>query len=326
MRRSARIDHAVAKLDRLSNEQLAHLSQSPAAQALLREVTAMDHDAQARASRVSGGVRSRRRLIPVVAAAAGVTALVFALTIALRPAPPAAAAVQFRTSGQYIVATVVNPYAAEQQLDAAFAAHGLQITLKLVPVSPSLVGSVVYMGSSADASQIGVLYSKTKQAPGGPLPIGLRIPVDFRGSADIVLGRAARAGETYVSTGDAFAPGEALHGSGLLGMQVSAALAKLRQLGLSAQWRVVQPAGGSVGNLPAPVASPAPGATPVVIPTPSPLPTGSPQAGASASPAPGGTSQYVDPSTILNYWVIGADPVAAGRVLIFTQAQKPSAQ
>ena len=309
MRPTERIDQAVAKLGRISDEQLASLSHGPAAQALLQEVIAMDHDATE--SRASRRVRQRRRLVFAVAAAAGVAALLFALTVALRPAPPAAAAVRFQTSGDYIVATVVDPYAAEQQLDAAFAAHGLHITLKLVPVSPSMVGSVVYMGSSADASQIGVLYSKTKRAPGGPLPIGLRIPVDFKGSADIVLGRAAKPGETYVSTGDAFAPGEALHGSGLLGMQVSAALVKLQQLGLSAQWRALRPAKPVPGSLATPTASPAPG----ISPRPASSQTAAPE-----------ESVTVDPQTILNNWVIGADPVAAGRVLIFTQAQKPSAR
>jgi hypothetical protein len=255
--------------------------------------------------------RGRRRLVLAGVAALAVAALVVTLSVALRQAPPAAAAVEFRTSGDYIVATVVNPYAAEQQLDAAFAAHGLHITLKLVPVSPSLVGSVVYMGSSADASGIGVLYSPTRQAPGGPLPIGLRIPTDFQGRADIVLGRAARPNETYVSTADAFAPGEALHGSGLIGMRVSAALAKLKELGLTAQWRELRPSKTKPGTatLPTPVASPAPGV--------------SPAPGQSAKPVPM-ESVFVDPATIRNNVVIGADPLAPGKVVILTQ--KPARQ
>ncbi len=311
MRPTERIDQAVAKLGRISDEQLASLSHGPAAQALLQEVVAMDHDATE--SRASRRVRQRRRLVFAVAAAAGVAALLFALTVALRPTPPAAAAVRFQTSGDYIVATVVDPYAAEQQLDAAFAAHGLHITLKLVPVSPSMVGSVVYMGSSADASQIGVLYSKTKQAPGGPLPIGLRIPIDFKGSADIVLGRAAKPGETYVSTGDAFAPGEALHGSGLMGMTVSEALVKLKALGLTAQWRDLRTVTPPKGDQPTP--TPSPGG-----------PQASPAPGASGAPTGSIESLSVNPEDILTNVVTGAVPLAPGKVLIFTQAQKPTAR
>ena len=270
-----------------------------------------DEAARGPEGRLLGRPHSRRRVRLLAGAAAALLAAVavFALAVALRQAPPAAAAVEFRTQGNYIVATVVDPYAAEQQLDAAFAAHGLNITLELVPVSPSMVGSVVYMGSSARASDIGVLYSATKQAPGGPLPIGLRIPVDFKGQADIMLGRAARPGETYVSAGDAFAPGEALHGSGLMGMRVSAALVKLNALGLSAEWRawrVVKPA---KGGLPTPVASPTSGA--------------SPAPGISGEPA-SAESVTVDPQTIPNNVVYDAIPLAPGRVLILTQAQKVS--
>ena len=172
-----------------------------------------------------------------------------------------------------------------------------------------MVGSVVYMGSSAGASRIGVLYSATRRAPGGPLPIGLRIPVDFKGQADIVLGRAARPDETYVSTADAFAPGEALHGSGLLGMRVSAALVKLRALGLNAQWRDLRAAKPVKGGLPTPVATPSSGA--------------SPAPGISGAPA-SMESAEVDPQTILNNFVVGADPVAPGKVLITTQAHRPA--
>jgi hypothetical protein len=306
--RPEQIDDVVAKLARVDDEQLASLSQSPAAQALFEEVTAVEHTSPASDPVPTKSPRRRLRIAVVVAALAVVSAVAFGIVADLRQAPPAAAAVEFRTSGSFIVATVENPFAAERQLDAAFAAHELNITLKLVPVSPSMVGSVVYMGSSADASEIGVLYSKTKQAPGGPLPIGLRIPVDFKGQADIVLGRAARPGETYVSTGDAFAPGEVLHGSGLMGMRVSAALIKLRALGLSAEWRDLRVVKPAKGGLPTPVASPAPGI--------------SPRPSSSATPV-SEESVAVDPKDILNNVVIGADPLAPGRVLIFTQAQKP---
>jgi hypothetical protein len=308
--RSERIDNAVAKLARVDDAQLASLSQSPAAQALFEEVTAVEHTSHASDTRPALA-RSRRRHLRVALIAAAIAigaAAIFGVVSELRQAPPAAAAVEFHTSGSYIVATVENPFAAERQLDDAFAAQHLDITLKLVPVSPSLVGSVVYMGSSAGASDIGVLYSATRQAPGGPLPIGLRIPVDFKGQADIVLGRTARPSETYVSTGDAFAPGEVLHGSGLVGMRVSAALLKLKALGLSAEWRDLRVAKPVKGSLPAPVASPTSGAAPAP--------------GVSGAPA-STESVTVDPQTILNNVVIAADPLAPGKVLISTQAQKP---
>ena len=201
----------------------------------------------------------------------------------------------------------------------AFAAHGLDITLKLVPVSPSLVGSVVYMGTSEGASDIQVLHSATREAPGGPLSIGLRIPVDFQGQADIVLGRAARPGETYVSTGDAFAPGEALYKSGLMGLRVSEAVGRLKELGLTAEWRDERPASSSPDQ---PVPSPIP--TSAVSPTALPTPAPSPSDGGSGTVkvAPGGVSVTVQPEDIPNNWVTGAVPIAEGKVLIFTSAQR----
>ena len=111
----------------------------------------------------------------VVAVAAG-----FAFAAAVHHAPPAPAPVAFRNSGGYIVATVVNPNAAAPQLQAAFAAHNLNIHLKLAPVSP-LVGSVVYMGTMGP-SEIGTLSSAGSAGSGGSQPIGLLIPAGFKAS------------------------------------------------------------------------------------------------------------------------------------------------
>ena len=318
--RSDLIDAAVVKLRRVDDEELTSLSQSPAAQALFEEVVSVQPDetqeGQQHSARRARPSRRRARLVWACATAAVVVAgAALGITLVLHNPAPAAAAVEFRTSGDYIVATVVNPYAAEQQLDAAFAAHGLDITLKLVPVSPSLVGDVVYMDISAGASGIETLPSPTREAPGGPLQVGLRIPVDFKGQAAIDLGRAARPGETYVSTGDAFAPGEVLYKSGLLGMRVSAAQAKLKALGLSAEWRDERFTKPASGSLPAPVPSATASAGPSATPAP----------GVSGSPT-SGESVTVQPQTIPDNRVTGAVPLAPGRVLIFTQAQKPAQQ
>jgi len=141
----------------------------------------------------------------VVAVAVG-----FAFAPDVHRAPQAPGPVAFRNSGSYIVATVVNPDAAAQELQAAFAAHDLNIHLKLAPVSPGMVGSVVYMNTLAGPSEIGTLSSAGSAAPGGSQPIGLRIPVGFKAYAEIVLGRAAKPGEIYRS------PGGALNGMRLL--------------------------------------------------------------------------------------------------------------
>jgi hypothetical protein len=325
--RSDRIDDALGKLNGVDDEGLTSLSHSPAAQALFEEVVSMDHDetrgaTRSQARRRQKTPRRRARLAWVSAAAAVVIAAsAFGIVSAVSDTP-AAAAVEFKESGQYIVATVEDPYAAAERLRAAFVAHGLDITLKLVPVSPSMVGSVVFM--DIEGGDITSLVSATRQAPGGPMPVGLRISVDFKGRAEIVLGRAAQPGETYVSTGDAFAQGEVLHKSGLIGMRVADAAVRLKELGLTAEWRDERTTSASA---PVPSASPAPVPSPTptdTAATSSPTPTAAPTDGSlDAAKVMAGESVTVKPEAISDNWVTGAVPVAAGKVIVFTSKEKP---
>jgi hypothetical protein len=156
---------------------------------------------------------------------------------AVRP-QAAAAAVAFRTGADGdIVATVTDPFAAQSRLKAAFAEHGLDITVNLLPVSPSLVGTVVFISDNGGASAIQPLQGGPCVTGGGGCTIGLKIPATFTGQGDITLGRPAKPGETYESTASAFGPGEVLHCSGLLGARVTAALPILQADKLTVQWR-----------------------------------------------------------------------------------------
>src|SRR6266542_3213742 len=161
--------------------------------------------------------RVRRWAVPVAIAAAA-AAILLALSITLPAGFPggtrrATAAVSFTEDGQYIVAVIQDPQADSEALSAAFAQHGLDITLKLLPVSPSFVGKVVEEDTSGGSSDIETLFDDNADCttPGSTsCPIGLRIPLDFHGQANITLGRAGEPGEEYASVNDAFAPGELL--------------------------------------------------------------------------------------------------------------------
>lgn len=182
----------------------------------------------------------RRLLVPaagLIAVAVAVAVLALGSTV---HTPPAQAAVSFHTAANgEIVATVRNPFAAEKRLDAAFAAHGLHITVSLVPVSPSLVGTIVYSSDNGPTGGIHTLGHGSCLTGGGGCPIGLEIPRDFTGRGYITLGRPARGAESYDSTASAFAPGEALHCSRLFGATVSVATSGLHARGLTVgQWRV----------------------------------------------------------------------------------------
>jgi hypothetical protein len=188
-----------------------------------------------------------RRWALAAAVAATVAALVLALP-AILPSdapsgpPRASAAISFATEGNYLVAVIKDPQADADELRAAFAQHGLDISLQLVPVSPSMVGKFVYEGDSGTDTgpPIETLFDDSAECttPGSlSCPIGLRIPLDFTGHAELSLGRAADSGEDYATTNDAFAPGEALHCSELRGMTVHGALPVLEQLSVTAVWR-----------------------------------------------------------------------------------------
>jgi hypothetical protein len=145
---------------------------------------------------------------------------------------PPAQVLSFTTSAGYITVIVRDPLADPSRYRAAFAAHHLDITLSLVPVSPSLVGTVVYTGQPAGSPEITIITAQGKCYTGGggsACPVGVRIPIGFHGQAQLVFGRAARPGELYESTASATAPGEVMHGLTFVGDTVAQVLALLRQ-------------------------------------------------------------------------------------------------
>jgi hypothetical protein len=182
--------------------------------------------------------RARRRWVIGAPLAAGLAAAVLVVTALgspggkigpVRYGPPKAEALTFTRHGRYINVTVRNPLADPRRYRAEFRAHGLNVSLKLLPVSPSIVGTVVYFGGTGTGA-IKVITAMGRCFTGGggsACPVGLRVPVDFRGQADLVFGRAARPGERYESTASATAPGEVLHGLRIVGKRVSAVLKML---------------------------------------------------------------------------------------------------
>jgi hypothetical protein len=186
--------------------------------------------------------RARRRWwLAGIPAAAAAAALIAAVVVAHTGGPggaggtgqlrPDAHALAFTRVGRYIDVIVRDPLADEASYNAEFKAHGLDITLSLVPSSPSLVGTVVEISTSGpDGDSITTITAKGRCWTGGggsECPVGLRVPVGFRGQASLVFGRAARPGELYESTTSASAPGEVMHGLNYVGKRVSKVLAML---------------------------------------------------------------------------------------------------
>jgi len=223
---------------------------------ILASPTAARHGAsEARRRAVAPAWRqSRPRLTPrratlgIAAVAAAATVLALLPGSAVRP--QSASAVAFRsTPTGGVIAIVTDPFATQKRLDASFAARGFDISVRLVPVSPSLVGTVVAI--SGDSAGIAPLGRGRCVTGGGACPIGIQVARGFRGHGSITLGRPARRGESYGSTASAFAPGEALHCSGLLGARVRDARGPLRSRGIAvAWWRDANASGRSAAAAP----------------------------------------------------------------------------
>jgi hypothetical protein len=191
--------------------------------------------------------RSRTmRLWPRLALAMGSAVAVVAICLAvaglLRQPTAAAAGVRFSRIHGFIVARITDPAASAASLRQAFAEHDLNIHLSLVPVSPSLVGTVIYIGE--DGGGIEAIQGGGCVTGGGGCPIGLRIPRDYDGEAYISLGRAAQAGESYASTASVFGPGEPLHCSGLIGRRVSEARRAFAAGGWATSWTLYDSTNG----------------------------------------------------------------------------------
>ncbi len=206
-----------------------------------------------RSSRGARPRRLRKRLligVPVAAALAVVGLIATSAgapgqhigPVSVGPPKAQAAALSFTRDGRFIDVIVRNPIADPKRYQAEFARYHLNIGLTLVPASPSIVGTLVAESLSAGAGQLTPITAVGKCYTGGGgnvCPVGVKVPIDYRGTATLVFGRAARPGEQFESAGEATAPGEAMHGLHYQGKTVAAVLAMLARRGITVpQWRV----------------------------------------------------------------------------------------
>ncbi|HEY1832704.1 MAG TPA: hypothetical protein VGG38_20875 [Acidimicrobiales bacterium] len=250
------LDRALATHNPVPPDQVGDSAERPESVSLLAQVIADDG---MRTRPVPLGRRRRRiRVIAVAAAAAIVAAGV--VTLSTRGTPgqstgsaqrthgttiPDASLVDFSTeSNGDIVARITDPDAAASQLDAVLLAHHLDISVTVLPVSPSLVGTIVF-SDQPSGENIQPIQAGSCLAGGTQCWVGLVIPAGFTGHADVSVGRAAKPGETYASADNSFGPGEALHCAGVFNQPVSVATPLVAAMGLTVEWRV----GSSTTNL-----------------------------------------------------------------------------
>lgn len=235
----------VTRISPVTDAEAARMARPETLADLAGQITARPAAAPGQLTAASGrgrSVRKDRWLIGIPVTAALAVALLVVTSLG-RPGqrvgpvtvgPPAAQALSFSRHGGAIIVRVRDPLADPARYRAEFARHHLRIALKLVPASPSLVGTVVYL--SGDITPI-TAHGKCYTGGGGAAcPVGVWVPAAFHGSAQVVFGRAARPGEQYASSASAFAPGEVMHGMRVTGHTVAQVLAMLRQRGVSVPW------------------------------------------------------------------------------------------
>ncbi len=202
--------------------------------------------------RAADNGRWRRRLVIGVPVATALAVAGLLATSAARPGehlgpvtvgPASAQAMSVVRHRGYLTVIVRNPLADPGKYRAEFARYHLNITLRLVPASPSLVGSLVAEslspGSGSDLKVITAVGRCFTGGGGSLCPVGVRVPVSYRGTAMLVFARAARPGEQYESAGVVTAKGEAMHGLQFTGKTAAQVEAMLARRGLRvAQWRV----------------------------------------------------------------------------------------
>lgn len=147
--------------------------------------------------------------------------------VTVGPAKAQAAVMSVTRHGGYIDVIVTNPLADARRYREEFAKLGLNITLTLVPASPSLVGTLVYFEAPASIQPITAVGKCWTGGGGSACPVGVKVPLDFKGAAVLTFGRPARPGERYETTGPVTAPGEAMHGMTFVGKTAAAVIAML---------------------------------------------------------------------------------------------------
>jgi hypothetical protein len=230
----------VTRISPVSDAEAGRLARGDTLTDLADQILATGYPAPAgRRHRRAGDHRQLRRTLLIGLPAAGALAVAGLVAASLTspgqklgpvtvgPPKAQAAVMSVTRHGGYLDVVVTNPVADARKYRAEFARLGLDITLTLVPASPSLVGTLVYFEAPASVTPISAVGRCWTGGGGNVCPVGVRVPLNFKGSAVVTFGRAARPGELYETTGSVTSRGEAMHGMTFVGKTAAAVIAML---------------------------------------------------------------------------------------------------
>ena len=189
---------------------------------------------------ILGPSRARR---PVVISAVTALAVAVAIGVGMPAGGPATeyanAAVSIKKADDHFSVTITDPAADYRRFEEAFRAVGLNVRVKVIPVAPdevgTLIGPVVPEGFKWHGS-IGVQEVR----PCASVFCGkVWMPADFPGRVVFGVGRPARPGEPYADDNDYAPADESLAGYKVHGKTVAAVRAELRRRGLKVGYRLV---------------------------------------------------------------------------------------
>jgi hypothetical protein len=215
------IEEALAQANPVPAEELSRSNTSVEAETLRDRILSTPPNGS---DRHAAGSWTPGRLLPirkawagivVAAAAAAITAMTVSAQISAHavarphavprphaaarshPAPVHAQLVEFTHRDGSLVVKITDPDSPVSQLNAIFRAHGLHIKINVIPVSPGLVGTIIYSDIPATRELQG---GDCRMGGGGRCWIGFILPPGFTGSGNLTIGRQARPGEKYMST------------------------------------------------------------------------------------------------------------------------------
>ncbi|MGW4964465.1 hypothetical protein ACWEPL_45210 [Nonomuraea sp. NPDC004186] len=249
MRDLDEIDELLRPLARISPDEPGGRAGGARARALFADIIAQERDVTTTAllGRRRGRRLGHRALLGLAASAVLVLSVVLGPSLLGGVATSYAnSAVEIHEEADTYVARIKDPYADQRKFSEAFRSLGLNVELRVIPISPSAVGEIVSLGGGLTPVNVPIGARKEPAdcdlADSGCFMV-VTVPAAIKGTPDMVyfeLGRPAKPGESYENDRmSATRPGEPPTGVKVSGRTVDDVLAEVGKRGLTAEFRRV---------------------------------------------------------------------------------------